>query len=197
MRFFPLAFLIFVCGCGRQNTTNGNIGDTDKKDQFNVFLAKFKSRQLPIRIRGCDEMIYPDSAKLDYGRDTVLETLQGYAYGTIKTNGDYTAVISLAAADCLLPTLTTFSKEGKKIDEKTIAIGQCGSGPGFTCHETMIIGSDYSLFTSDTITTEEVDSLGEVVPSTAISYVIYRKGKILANGKIELSEEITDSLKRK
>jgi hypothetical protein len=185
---------ILLCSCGRHNADNAGVSTSDSTAQFNTFLAKFKPCQLPVRISGCDHMVFPDGHELDYLKDTTIDGV-GYAYGTIKSNGDYITVVSLAAADCLLPFITTFDKLGNKIDQNQIAIAKCGDGPGFTCHETMVIGTDYSLFTVDTMTSQETDSLDNIIAGGKTStQVIYRKGKLLTNGKIELSEEVSDTL---
>jgi hypothetical protein len=110
-------------------------------------------------------------------------------YCTFQTNGNFIAVISLGFADCNLPLLTTFDMNGKKIDEKCICIGGCGVGPGFKCDEYMIIRKDYTIYTSDSIIENEVDSLGNNVKGTSESYVIYKEGKLLLSGKIKLSNE--------
>ena len=51
------------------------------------------------------------------------------------------------------------------------------------------------FYTSDTISTYDCDSLGYEIPGTYKYYVIYKEGKLLANGKIQLSEEIRKPLK--
>ena len=58
-----------------------------------------------------------------------------YIYGQIPTNGNYIATITIGAADCNLPVLTTYKLNGERIDSKTIAIGGCGQGPCFECEE--------------------------------------------------------------
>jgi hypothetical protein len=58
----------------------------------------------------------------------------------------------------------------------------------------MKIDKDSNLFTADTVSSYTCDSLGNAVFGTEEHYVIYKKGKVLNNGKIELSAEIRKNL---
>jgi hypothetical protein len=116
-------------------------------------------------------------------------------YCTFKTNGDYYAVIKLGLADCALPVLATYDKRGKQIDEKCICIGYCGDGPGFTCEEFAIIRTDFSIYTADTMSTMEIDSLGNEVEGTLQRSVLYKKGRLLSTGRIELTDTIGEIIK--
>ncbi|MFZ4413932.1 MAG: hypothetical protein ACOYOV_12685 [Bacteroidales bacterium] len=117
-----------------------------------------------------------------------------YAYGQFTTNGDFIATITLSAADCYLPVITTYKPNGLIIDKQTIAIGGCGSDCGFNCEEYMILKRDYSFYTSDTISVYDCDSLGNEIPGTYEYYVSYKKGKLLTDGKIEMTKEIKKPL---
>jgi hypothetical protein len=116
-------------------------------------------------------------------------------YCRFNTNGDYYAVIRLGLADCAMPSLKTYDMSGQLIDEKGISIGYCGGGPGFHCQEYAEIKNDFSIYVSDTISEAELDSLGEEIKETLTTYVIYKKGKLLTTGKIELSDTIRKILK--
>jgi hypothetical protein len=105
------------------------------------------------------------------------------------------AVIYLGLADCTLPYLITYTPKGEKIDEGFFGIGGCGAGPGFECEEFMTIRKDFTVYTSDTILSADVDSLGYNIKSTEEYFVLYKEGKILPNGKIELSAEIKKKLR--
>jgi hypothetical protein len=133
-------------------------------------------------------LIHPDSIYSDDPGGFV-------PYCTFPTNGDFYAVIRLGQADCTLPYLVTYDKNGKVIDEQFIGIGYCGSGPGFHCEEFAIIKNDFSIYTSDTISEAEIDSLGQEIKSTLQSYVLYKKGRLLSSGKIELTDTIRQTLK--
>ena len=187
-----VASLIVACNNnGTRSSANG------LNPQFDSFKRNFASADLPLTIKGC----YVDPSKfvkLDKEKYPVYLTNDGgydLSWCTFKTNGDYTALFSLGAADCYLPVLTTYDKNGQKIDEKTIAIGGCGADCGFTCEEYMILNVDYSIYTSDTITTFQCDTAGYEIPGTREHYVIYKKGKLLSSGKIELTDEIKEAIK--
>jgi hypothetical protein len=157
----------------------------------------FTLASLPLAEKGC--YLKPDEhIQLTKERYPVyVSNEEGYMISgyTFKTNGDFTALLSFGAADCYIPNLTTYDRLGKKIDEKMIAIGGCGSDCGYTCEEFMTIRTDYSIYTSDTITTFKCDTSGNEIPGTKEHYVIYKKGKLLSSGKIELSGEIKEVLK--
>lgn len=158
---------------------------------FGIFLKNFKKSTLPVTIRACKEtgknlLILPEN--------TAYVNEPSLAYCIFKTNGDYVAAITLGSADCLVPILTTYNLDGEKIDEKKIMVGRCGSDCGYTCEEFMILKPDFSIYTSDTISSFACDSLGNAIPETTKRYVIYRKGKLLKTGKIALGKEIKETI---
>lgn len=151
------------------------------------FLKEYNYTTLPLKMKGCKENGLPLMNDSDLEKTQEDGTIP---YCTFNTNGKYYAVVRLGLADCFLPQLITYDTNGKKIDEKTIAIGYCGCGPGFHCEEFTIIKKDFSIYSSDTISIAEVDSLGDEIKSTVQKYIIYKKGKLLKTGKIELTGEI-------
>lgn len=170
------------------NLTNNYSGFLQVNDEFTLYLDNFKKRELPISIKGC--LITSDGLKEFDGKEfSKYNSENSYAYRQIPTNGTYIATITLGLADCFLPVLTTYKPNGEIIDKKTIAIGGCGSDCGFTCEEYMRIDKDYSIYTSDTISTYVCDSLGNETPGTYEYYVAYRRGKLTTEGKIILSNE--------
>lgn len=185
-----IASTILISSCN-------NVADngSDNYIEIPAFLKAYKQTTLPIRMKGCPgdsyslPLVNPDSLEIDNEDGSI-------PYCTFKTNGDYYAVIRLGAADCYLPQLMTFEKTGKLIDEQTIAIGYCGSGPGFHCEEFGFIDKDFSIYTSDTISVSEIDSLGGEIKGTTESYVIYKKGRLLSSGKIELSDTLRQTVKK-
>jgi hypothetical protein len=159
------------------------------------FLKKYTQTTLPIKIKGC----YMNSSGLPLiNPDSIYSNNEGgfVPYCIFPTNGDYYAVIRLGQADCTLPYLITYDKSGKVIDKQFIGIGYCGSGPGFYCEEFTIIKNDFSIYTSDTISEAEIDSLGQEIKSTLQTYIIYKKGRLLSTGKIELTDTIRQVLKK-
>ena len=81
------------------------------------------------------------------------------------------------------------------IDQKEVAIGQCGSGPGFQCTETMLINADFSIHVADTISEQQLDKRDAIVKNgNRLEYTIYKIGTILNDGKIIVSKEQKDTL---
>jgi hypothetical protein len=163
-------------------------------DEFDDFLRYFDKAKLPIEIKGC---YLSEKEMQEFKGDLYRKYVDEYHYGykQIPTNGTYVATITLGAADCFLPVLTTYKLTGEKIDSKSISIGYCGSDCGYSCEEYMIIKEDYSIYVSDTISSSECDSLGNIIPGTTENYVIYKTGELVITGEIELSEEIRKELK--
>ena len=182
--FYILTIIFASCG----NSKNEIAQENEKTPDF---LKGYISTTLPIKMKGCAEdglpLINPDSVNADMEDGTL-------PYCTFKTNGDYYAVIRLGLADCSLPSLITYDKIGHVIDEKELSIGYCGDAPGFRCEEFSIIGKDFSLYTSDTIAEMNIDSLGNEIEATLRKYIIYKKGKLLSSGKIELTDTIRQIL---
>jgi hypothetical protein len=162
-------------------------------EEFSSYLENFKKTDLPIYIKGCRERT-KGLIEFDGIRFKQFNEDYSYSYRQIPTNGKFVATITLGVADCYLPVLTTYKLNGKIIDRKTIAIGYCGSDCGYSCEEFMTITNDFKLYTSDTVSTYECDSLGLEIPGTYEHYVIYKEGKLLTDGKIQLTDEIKKPL---
>lgn len=192
-RFLKIFFAstIILTSCNDNSADNASDTQTQTPD----FLKKYTQTTLPISMKGCFgnsfklPLINSDSLQSDNEDGTV-------PYCTFKTNGDYYAVIRLGLADCALPYLITYDKDGKVIDQKQIGIGLCGASPGFRCEEFSIIQNDFSIYASDTIAEAEIDSLGQEIKSTLQNYVIYIKGRLLSTGKIELTDTLRQTLKK-
>jgi hypothetical protein len=163
--------------------------NTSKNDRPNLdFLNQYTSTTLPIILKGCFGNSY--SLPLIKQEDLKCDKDGAVPYCTFKTNGDYFAVIRIGLADCALPSIITYDNNGNKIDEKWLGIGMCGFEPGYKCEEFTIIRSDFTIYSSDTISEAEIDSLGKEIKGTRVNYVIYKTGKLLSSGKIELTDTI-------
>ncbi len=203
MKYSGLIFslLLFSCQTNTDKTKQeqADISENESSfpkvnDEFTLYLDNFKKLDLPIVIKGCN--ISSDGLKQFDGKQFAKYSEEySLAYGQIPTNGNYVATITLGAADCYLPLLTTYKLTGQIIDKRSIAIGGCGSDCGFSCEEFMTLRKDFSFYTSDTISTYTCDSLGNETPGTYEYYVIYQKGKLQTDGKIEISNEIKEPLR--
>ncbi len=186
---YLLTLLAFVA-CNSDNKS-GFI--EPENDEFASFLKHFKQTELPVAVKGCYEDI-DGLTEFDGSNFSQFTDAYHFSYKQIPSNGNYIAVISLQIADCFIPVLTTYKPDGTIIDKKVIAIGQCGHDCGYECEEFMTIKADYSIYTSDTITSCECDDMWEIIPGTCEDFVIYKEGKINNDGKIELSDEIKKPL---
>lgn len=204
MKFIALVLILFLLSCSQSvdSITNDERVDTSKKwepklpttnRRFQWFLAEIPEVTLPIKIKGC-EVDYTEFPL--FNEENPSPYIDGYAYvvGQFETNGEYVAVITLGAADCMLPIITTYNSHGETIDRKTIAIGYCGSGPCFECEEFMTLKEDFSLYTADTLTTTDCDDDYHPIPGTERIEVIYQEGRLTSTGRIELSEEMNKEL---
>ncbi len=191
-----LTFLVFNSCQNSNNQTDPPKRDEksiSNNDEFSEYLGNFKKVNLPITIKGC-QISTENLQKFEGTKYSKYTSEYSLAYGQIPTNGNFKATITLGAADCYLPILTTFKPNGQIINQETIAIGGCGSDCGFRCEEFMTMQKDYSFYTSDTVSTYECDSLGQETPGTYEYYVIYKKGRLLSDGKIEITNEIKKPL---
>jgi hypothetical protein len=185
-KVLPIITLLAILagGCtgkkNREQTGTGTVasGSALISDSFQNYLNYFREIDLPIAIDVCTY----EAKGLHYFEDETY-----HAYGRLPANGNYIAVLTLTVADCFLPVLTTYKHSGEKIDEKQLAIG-CGADIGWYCDETMAINDDFTILVADTITSFEVDSVGEELPETRRHYVRYVEGKLLPDGTIALDE---------
>ncbi|MDR2840532.1 MAG: hypothetical protein LBV75_04630 [Paludibacter sp.] len=194
MKIFKIQYLsivliaILVINCGGNSKKRSNENKIEIFSDFQQFLSHFNNVDLPITIYHCssevDEHLYHFAKKEYEYIDTELRS----AYAQIPTNGDYIAIITLAPADCMLPILTTLSFDGKIIDEQQLAVGG-GADCGFIDNLSVKIAADFSIYVCDSIISYECDSIGQEIEGTREEYVIYQEGKLLPNGKIELSKE--------
>lgn len=194
-----LILSVVLCGCSDIETSKTETNKTletkktevaisEANEDFQAFLENFQNLDLPIEIKGCesdtDNLTFLTEEK--YGQFIKDDC---YALGRIKTNGNYISVITLGLADCLLPEINTYKKSGEKIDNKTIAIGNCGFGPCFECSEFMTLKENYIIYTSDTITTSDCDDDMEPILGTESTKIIFKTGKLNETGTIELTDE--------
>lgn len=172
--------LIIVVAC--------TVAACNDRAPFEAYKKKFTEKKLPIAIKGC-YLSDSNFVVLEPARDTPVRTDKVLGYCTFAPNGKYFVAITLSPADCYVPDLYTYSEDGKLIDHKSIDIGGCGADCCFTCEEYMVINADYTIYTSDTVSECRCDTAGNEIPGTMQHYVRYKKGRLLENGKIELSDE--------
>ena len=172
------AFLILIIVACRNDHSQHATEQPVTIDTFTNYLKHFPKAPLPLTLKGCDI----DASKLH------RLAIGSYAVGKFPTpNG--IAVITLEAADCMLPVITTYTHNGKRISSETIAIGYCDDGPCQDCNEYMEIDNDLQFYTSDTILVYPCDDDYNKIDGRATIRIIYKDGFIREDGSIELSDE--------
>jgi hypothetical protein len=156
---------------------------------FREFLKKFKVLSLPLTIKTL-EIVVDSSRKLNTKDNIFIKSEypnEIYAYGILPDTLNSFKIIWLQPAEEEVPVLTTFTKNGKKINEEYLGVGGCGSDCCFTCKEFITINHDLSIFSADSIKSCECDSTGPK-ENTTKKYIRYKTGKILKSGKIDITD---------
>jgi hypothetical protein len=174
--------------------TRDRLIENERSKEFTRFLNKFKSLELPLTINP-DEQKEIRNLPLLFGTDTAFISTaykdtsldKVFAYGLLPDTAKSFKVIWLTPTEIYLPVLTTFSKDGKKISEQELSVGQCGSDCCFTCVETIKINMDMAIYSADSISRCDCDSIGPK-ENTMKKFVLFKTGKIYGDGKISLSE---------
>ncbi|MCA6438520.1 MAG: hypothetical protein ACRCSM_06370 [Sediminibacterium sp.] len=202
--FFILCFLLlFSCNNDQHNTVpsdsskintyqteNSNLSD------FRKFISKFQVLSLPLTI-SLPQLQNLDNLPLLYGNDTLFLNTQYkdtsldkvFAYGLLPDTSQSFNVICLVPAENYVPYLVTFSKNGKKINEDYLGVGQCGSDCCYTCTEIIKINSDLSIYSADSIRSCQCDSLGPQ-ESKMKRNVLFKTAKISNDGKFSFSKVV-------
>jgi hypothetical protein len=184
-----IGIILFV-SCKTENNKSEKLTSEIPKvnEQFQSFIDQFTEIKFPIKIKGCEDEFQP-LTQLKKEISSPYEDEPYYVYGKIRTNGTYIATITLGAADCLLPILTTYKLNGEKIDSKTIAIGGCGQGPCFECEEFMEIDKELNIYTANNLRYYDCDEDYEEINGTEKKETIYKSGKLTPKVIIELTNE--------
>jgi len=184
-----LLFILIPCftllSCGHNEGPTKQL--TQDKAATRALLEKTATVTLPLCIKGCS--IPTQNLPLLNEVDFVTEEGEKHIYGKFQLSNGYTALVILANADCEIPVIITFDKDGNKIDEKEVHIGRCATECGYTCNEVLHIDPAYNIYTADTISYFTCDSLGNAIAGTDEHYVLYKQGRIVKTGIIELSQE--------
>ena len=193
LTLFLFAFLLLACQPEKQSDNGTDNSMPELSEELSGYLDNFSKTELPLEIRACfvDVEGLPLFESEEYAKYASEYMMP---YGQIPTNGDYLATITLSQGECYFPVLTTYTPDGKVIDQESIAVGLCPTNCVNYCSEYMILRDDFSFYTADTLNVYECDDMGDPIPGSERNYVIYKEGKLLQNGKIEISEEIEKEL---
>jgi hypothetical protein len=163
----------------------------NSSEAFKNFLKEFRTLSLPLTIETL--AIVADSSNKLNTKDNIFIKSEYpdeiYAYGLLPDTTDNYKIIWLEPTEIEIPVLTTFTKDGKKINEEELGVGECGSACGFKCNEYISLNKDMSIFSVDSEKITDCDTNGNFTGKEKRS-IRYKTGKILANGKISMSEVI-------
>lgn len=197
-----LRCVIIICfaglaGCSSNKTAENKVDSislkqklkTNSNPAFSLFLKKFNRLSLPLIINV--SKIKLDSTKILTDKDNTFikypDSGTLYAYGMLSDTTDTFKILWLQPADDYIPVITTFTKDGQKIDSKYVGVGGCGVDCCFECNEVIVINKDLTTFSADSIKSCECDTAGPK-ENTMRKYIRYQTGKILKTGKIDISK---------
>jgi hypothetical protein len=188
-----LASILFI-NCKNEKAKNNKSDQlVVKSNDFETFINKFKILEVPLTIEPLKiqngnftqltktDLKFIDLHDIDPNLDNV------YAYGILPDTLESYKVIYLFPSEIRLPIMATYSKNGKKISEEELSVGDCGSDCGFTCCEYIKIYSDLKIYSVDSIQSYECDSLG-IKENTLKKHTRFKNGSINKKGQIIMSK---------
>jgi hypothetical protein len=169
-----------------------------KSNDFKTFINKFKILKVPLTIEplkiqdgNFKQLTKTDFKFIDlHDIDPKLDNV--YAYGILPDTLESYKVIYLFPSEIRLPIMATYSKNGKKISEEELSVGDCGSDCGFTCNEYIKIYSDLKIYSVDSIQSYDCDSLG-IKENTLKKYTRFKNGSINKKGQIIMSQILEEN----
>ncbi len=190
-----------MLSCNEKQSTENKLAivsevvENKRQQDFRKFLEKFKILNLPLTINTLG--LSTEKNAIISIRDSVFLKAnpndflfkEVRAYGLLPDTLNNFKVIWLKPADISLLVLTIFTKNGKRISEEVLSIGECGSDCCFNCKETIRINTDLSIYCADSIRSCECDSLGPK-KDTMEKFILFKTGRITKVGKIILSKLI-------
>jgi hypothetical protein len=193
-----LCSLIIIIACDKKQpqTTTEAVAKTEistVNDDFQRFLDQFPEIALPLEIKGCDARTDLKTVNTAISSPFIKEE-GSYVYGKFAFGDKYTGVITLHAADCFIPHLAVYNLNGKLIDSKPLAIGQCSDGPCYKCEEVLQIDQRLSIYVADTLQAFECDEDDLPKGAAVTTTIIYKEGKITPAGRIAINKEQTKQL---
>jgi len=152
-------------------------------EQFQTFLNQFPKKDLPLEIVGC-AIAFKTLSELKKEISLPYEKNLYYVYSVIPSKGDYISTITLAAADCFIPILTTYKLSGEKIDSKAIATNNCNDGPCSDCKQTVVIDKDSSIKIINYFNYFDCDENGNIKSDQVTKREVAEEVKLTAEGAI-------------
>mgnify|MGYP000907946188 FL=1 len=167
------------------------LDESKSNKSFVDYISHFTPLQLPITLYPCgmdiQNMKLYEFKPFEYGEYNTDNYTA--ALGRMSLNKSYIATIVLNYADCYLPALHTYTIYGEKIDSALLAIDTGGgSDIGYQSVMYTQINKDLTFYVCDSVCVWQIDSLMVDRKVIQEEYVVFFTGKILDNGKIEMSK---------
>lgn len=167
------------------------LDESKSNKSFVDYISHFTPLQLPITLYPCgmdiQNMKLYEFKPFEYGEYNTDNYTA--ALGRMSLNKSYIATIVLNYADCYLPALHTYTIYGEKIDSALLAIDTGGgSDIGYQSVMYTQINKDLTFYVCDSVCVLQIDSLMVDRKVIQEEYVVFFTGKILDNGKIEMSK---------
>jgi hypothetical protein len=182
IRFF--IFSTFLISCIQSNTYNF------RAKYIRSLIKKVGIQELPYSFDLTKDQI---QSKYDIDRNSIdtlfFDDWNGHVAGVLPDTSNFYCFLYYSVGDALYPNLVTIDKKGKIIDKANICIGNCA---GLmididSCIDKVTINKDLSINLLYRVrgSAETRDSIPKTVK---VNNQIIGKGKILKNGKIEISK---------
>lgn len=187
LNIFIFCGIIFVFAC-TNNKEKFTTTPQSLNEEFLFYAKNFEEVSLPLTIKGCEVVSskYPAFDGNSFGK---YAEPNSFAYGKIKTDEKYVALITLMKGDCFFPILTVYTPNGKILDKKILSIDTCENVCGSICQKVFKIDTDYTFYVADTILRFTCDDVGHEIPGTLIYYVNYVTGALLPSGIINMTDK--------
>ena len=153
---------------------------------FKTFIQRFKMLPIPLDLNtSCYAPDSTNSVNLDMENDSVFIDYVGPAVtvGLFPDTTNFYAVIYCTAAECYLPTLAVFTKDGKRLSIEQISHG-CGTDQGYRCTDSLIINSMTDIKSKLIEDNYKVDKDGKSISNTLSRFITIDEFAITKTGLI-------------
>lgn len=175
--------------CCSVDTTNSDQRDTKKEYFRSKFLKKFKVLETPAVLAEGRAIDPKNSVLTDPTTPDSLFTQSStlICYGMLPDTVSFYSLIFYAPASTYVPVVSTFDKNGDRIDSKSIEFGCWDGGPDeYFCEGEVVIDNAMNLSLSHTILCSNCGNLS----TNPIKYFNYGNGVFNSSGQIELNAQI-------
>lgn len=200
--FWSLVLLVpLVSGCGEHASTTplskrNDPGDTDTVHSTWIHLRhRLPIVKLPFEYKGWSTT-RTDLITLDSKEQQLINgDANGTAVGILPDTSRFIHILWMAAADDILPMVSTFSKDGTKISEVQLITGLCGPDePCYHCSVTMTISKALTIVSTDTMHMCECDSVFKPIAHTSKDYVLHLEGHFGPDGRLVMNDTTRTTL---